>query len=171
LKNSFTKGDVYTMERRILYIIGGAIVLVLILIGISVLVIMPAITSANNTQASATPTITASPTPANRNPYAQYLKQYGPDIKNQIAQGLHLTADQLTTQLKAGQSLSSIATAQGISATQLQTIITNAFQTGLKPAVDAGNLTQKQVDVLVKRMQNNPKQLERLLIASSRIAQ
>ena len=160
------------MERRMLYIIGGALVLVLVLVGVSIFVIVPAITSANNTQvASATPTVTASPTPANRNLFAPYLKQYGPTIKSQIAQGLHLTPDQLTTQLKSGQSLSSIATAQGVSATQLQTIIANAFQTGLKPAVDAGNLTQKQVDALVKRMQNNPKALERLLIASARLAQ
>ncbi|MBV9228697.1 MAG: hypothetical protein JOZ18_05225, partial [Chloroflexi bacterium] len=120
------------MERRMLYIIGGALVLVLILVGVSIFVIIPAITSANNTQvASATPTVTVSPTPANRNLFAPYLKQYGPTIKSQIAQGLHLTPDQLTTQLKSGQSLSSIATAQGVSATQLQTIIANAFQAGL----------------------------------------
>ena len=148
-------------KQQIIYIIGGAIIVVLLaIIGIGTFFIIPTL-SANQAQtAVSTPAATPTRMP---NTYAQPLKQYGPDIKNQIAQGLHLTVDQLTTQVKTGKTLSDIATAQKIPSDQLNLIITNAFQTGLKPALDAGTLTQKQVDTLVKRMQNNPKELNRFL--------
>src|SRR6266480_3175751 len=91
------------------------------------------------------------------------LKYIKPDLKNHIAQGLHLTPDQLTSQLKSGKTLSDIATAQNISSTQLQTIVGNAIQNALKPAVTEGTLTQKQVDKLTKRFQSNPVLLDHLL--------
>ena len=94
---------------------------------------------------------------------AQALKQYGPNIKQQIAQGLKLTSTQLTTELRSGKTLSQIATAQGLTSSQLQTLVSNAMQTGLKPAIDSGDLTQTQVDRYIKRLQNNPQQLDRLL--------
>src|SRR6266487_2315360 len=101
------------MARRLIVIISGAIVLVLILIAVGVFVIH---SQANATNATATPTVTITATPAKRsNPYAKPLRQYGPDIKNQIAQGLKLTPDQLTSQLQSGKSLTDIATAQGFS--------------------------------------------------------
>ncbi len=45
----------------------------------------------------------------------QSLKQYLPSVAGQVAQGLHLTANQLMTQLQSGKSLSDIATTQGVS--------------------------------------------------------
>src|SRR2546421_4176659 len=66
-------------------------------------------------------------------------------------------------QLKSGKTLSDIATAQNISSTQLQTIVGNAIQNALKPAVTDGTLTQKQVDKLTKRFQSNPVLLDHLL--------
>src|SRR5260370_26752930 len=40
------------------------------------------------------------------------LRQYRSSIENQVAQGLHLTSAQLTTDLKNGQSLDQIAKAR-----------------------------------------------------------
>ena len=63
----------------------------------------------------------------------------------------------------SGKTLSDIATAQNISSTQLQTIVGNAIQNALKPAVTDGTLTKKQVDKLTKRFQSNPVLLDHLL--------
>jgi len=159
----------FLMSRRLLYIIVGAIVVVVLALSIGVFVVLPSITSANNS-ATSTPTLTLTPivsattTTSKTNVVYKTLKLYAPTIKTQIAQGLKLTPGQLTTDLKAGKTLSDIATAQNVSTTQLQTLIGTALQSGLKPAVDAGTLTQKQVDRLVKRYQNNPTLLDKLLM-------
>src|SRR5579885_1896345 len=142
------------MSRRILFIIIGAGALVVAIIIVSIFAIMPAITQASS----------VTPTPAAKNIYAPYLKQYGFDIKNQIAQGLHMNADQLTQQLNSGKTLSDIATAQGVSSTQLQSVVGNAIQSALQPVVSSGDLTQEQVSKLVKRMQKNPNALDKLLL-------
>src|SRR6266851_7688882 len=97
--------------KRLLYIIIGAIVLVLVAIGIGVFVILPNIAAADTSQ-KATPTPTTTTTKKAGNGINKILKQYAPDIKNQIAQGLHLTPDQLTAQLQSGKTLTDIATAQ-----------------------------------------------------------
>lgn len=152
------------MERRLVYIIGGAIVAVLVLLGVGAFVFLPQFTGANTGQATATPVATGTAKAVHKNIYAPYLQQYGMNIKTQIAQGLHMTPDQLTTELKSGKTVNDIATAQNVSAPQLQTLIATAFTTNLKPAVDAGALTQKQVDRLVKNMQNNQKSLDNFLI-------
>lgn len=152
------------MSKRILYLLIGAIVLVLLAIGICVYTLLPTVTSAIAANQAPTPTPIVSATPTHKGSTAtKILKQYAPSIKNQIAQGLHLTPDQLTSQLQSGKTLSNIATAQNISATQLQTIVGNAVQNALKPAVAGGTLTQKQVDKLAKRFQSNPTLLDHLL--------
>jgi len=152
-------------SRKKIFLLGGAIILVLFLLGIAGAWLVPSLLSQGNNQASATPAASASPAARARQVgiYARYLTLYGPTIRNQIAQGLHLTPVQLATQLRSGQTLSAIATAQGVSATQLQTIVTNAFQNGLQPAVTSGNLTQQQVNVLVRRMLRQPQALTRFL--------
>lgn len=153
------------MPKRILYIIIGASVLVLLAIGIGVYALLPTITSAFASQnPTPTPIVSATTTPTSKgNGVGKILKQYAPDIKNQIAQGLHLTPDQLTAQLQAGKTLSAIATAQNVSSTQLQTVVGTALQNALQPAVTAGTLTQQQVTRLTKRFQNNPTLLDHLL--------
>ena len=106
------------MSKRILYLLVGAIVLVLLAIGICVYTLLPTITSAIAANQTPTPTPTVSATPTHKgNGAAKILKQYAPSIKNQIALGLHLTHDQLTSQLKSSKTLSDIATAQNISST------------------------------------------------------
>src|SRR5260221_5817903 len=100
--------EIFKVSRRTLYILMGAIAVILLAIGIGVAVFWPAITSATAGQA-VTPTPIVSVTGTAKPTAAKILKQYAPDIKNQIAQGLHLTPDQLTTQLQAGETLSDIS--------------------------------------------------------------
>ncbi len=155
------------MARRIILIISGAIVLVLVLIVGGIFLVLHS--QADASSATPTPTTTVTPVPTVRaNPYTQPLKQYAPEIRSQMAQGLKLTPEQLAAQLKSGQTLSAIATAQGLSTVQLQNLIATSLQNSLQPAVSSGDLTQKQVTTLVKRWQKNPKQLERLLGARAK---
>lgn len=148
------------MARRILLILVGAIVVVLILIGVGVFVLLPKITSASAPQATPT-TVSATATPKAGTVLTRTLRANLPAIESQIAQGLHMTPEQLTTQVRSGQTLTQIATAKGVSSTQLQSIIATAFNTSLQSAVSDGTLTQKQVDSLVKRYQKNPDLLDK----------
>ncbi len=158
------------MSKRLLYILIGGIVAIVIVIVAGVVFLIPTLNATSAQQAAATPTPATVATSTAIHPLNQALKQYSPDIKNQFAQGLHLTPEQLRTQLKAGKTLNDVATAQGVSSDQLQTIIHDAFTNGLKPAVTGGTITQKQVDGLVKRYQKNPKVLERFLGAGAKAA-
>src|SRR5256885_4114665 len=106
--------EIIKVSRRTLYILMGAIVTILLAIGIGVAVFWPSITSATAGNA-VTPTPIVSVAGTAKPTAAKILKQYAPDVKNQVAQGLHLTPDQLTTQLQAGKTLSAIATAQKVS--------------------------------------------------------
>ncbi|MHB8599427.1 MAG: hypothetical protein ACYDER_21775 [Ktedonobacteraceae bacterium] len=95
----------------------------------------------------------------------QFLKKYRGDIENSVASGLHLTTAQLTTQLQSGKSLSQVATAQHVSATQLQTIVTNAVQSALNKAVSNKDLTQAQANTFAQMMKSHPQFLAHLLHA------
>jgi len=93
----------------------------------------------------------------------QALKQYLPKVANQVAQGLHMNVDQLKTQLQAGKSLSAIATAQGVSSSQLQTLVTSAIQNAVNKAVSDGNLTEQQATNFMQMLQSHAGFLDRLL--------
>lgn len=64
----------------------------------------------------------------------------------QVAQNLHLTLPQLVAKLQARQSLQEVATLQGITADQLQTIEVNAYQAAVQMQVSEGNTSQQQAD-------------------------
>jgi len=146
-------------------LLGGAIILALFILGAAGALFVPKLIAGTNSQAVAsTPAANA----ASKNVYTPYLAQYRTNIRDQIAQGLHLSTDQLEAQLNAGKTLSEIAVTQGVSASQLQTIVTNAFQSSFQPTVNSGNLTQKQVDTLVKRMLKQPKTLDRFLVVRTK---
>lgn len=151
------------MEKRTIFIIGGAAALVIILGLLGFFVIGPLITSAS-TQAP-TPTVTASPSATTKkaNPIAAALKPNAATIQSQIAQDLHLSASQLQQDIKAGQTLSQIATAQKVSSSQLQTDEANAVKPYLDQAVTSGSVTQKQESNYLKRLQKNPDFLDTLL--------
>ena len=148
------------MTKRILFVLVGAVVVVLILVGVGIFVLLPKVTSASSPTATSTPSST---TKTKVKTEAAIIKEYTPDIRDRIATGLHLTPEQLTNDLRSGQTLDQLATAQGVSSTQLDTLISTSVTTGLQPAVTAGTLTQTQVDNLVKRYEKNHTPLEKLL--------
>ncbi|GER89071.1 hypothetical protein KDW_32330 [Dictyobacter vulcani] len=106
----------------------GASILALLLLVIGGLVILPNLPAGASQQGStSTPVVMTTPkasatTPANKGGNARYLAQYRNTIRSQIAQGLHLPVAQLIARLKGGATLTSIASAQGISNSQLQTM-------------------------------------------------
>jgi hypothetical protein len=153
------------MSKKLLYISVGVIILLLLLVGIGTIALLPIIQSANaHPSASPTPIVQVSATSTNKgNGISKLLKQNAPQIKSQIAQGLRLSPDQLTSDLQSGKTLTDIATAQNTTSIQLQTIVAAALQSALKPAVDAGTLTQQQLAHVVKRMQSNPNLLDHIL--------
>ena len=91
------------------------------------------------------------------------LKQYLPTIESQVAQGLKLNSSQLTADLKNGQSLSQIATAQHVSSAQLHTLVLNTVQNAVNQAVKDGNLTQAQANAFMMSLQQHPAILDHLL--------
>lgn len=93
----------------------------------------------------------------------QFLHKYGSDIISQVASGLHLSSDQLTSQLKAGKSLNEIAQAQNVSASALHTIVLNAVNSDVNKAVSAGDLTQAQGTDINQFLKNHPNYVDRIL--------
>ncbi len=93
----------------------------------------------------------------------QFVQKYRSAMENEIASGMHLTTQQLMSQLKSGKSLSQIATAQHVSASQLHTIMTNAIEDALKKAVSAGDLTQDQANSFTQYLQKHPGFVDHLL--------
>ena len=93
----------------------------------------------------------------------QNMQKYLTIVEADVAKGLHLTSDQLQTKLQAGQSLSDIAKAQNVSATQLQALMKSAIQDALKQAVANGDMTQAQADQFSQKLANNPQALQKLL--------
>ena len=93
----------------------------------------------------------------------QFLAKYRSDMASDVAQGLHLSTNQLVTELKSGKSLNNIATTQHVTAAQLHTIVTNAVHDALNKAVSAGDLTQAQSDSISQFLQKHPQFLDHLL--------
>ena len=67
-------------------------------------------------------------------------------VRQHIAQGLHLTVDQITSQMVAGKQITHVASAQDISGGQLHTIELNAYQAAFQQAVQNGTYTQDQAN-------------------------
>src|SRR2546429_6256882 len=93
----------------------------------------------------------------------QFLAKYRSDMASDVAQGLHLSTNQLVTELKSGKSLNNIATTQHVTAAQLHTIVTNTIHDALNKAVSAGDLTQAQSDSISQFLQKHPQFLDHLL--------
>src|SRR6266571_341456 len=125
-------GEYSAMTKRLLYIICVALILVLIITGFITFMLVPTLLTALNTQPTPQPTQAVAITPANA--LGTILRRYSPAVKTQIATGLKLTPEELTTQLRSGKTLTAIATAQHLSLPQLQTLIADSLQTGLQPA-------------------------------------
>jgi|GEM_PF-3127569 len=153
------------MTKRMIFIIGGIAILVIALGLVGFFIVGPAITAASMPAQTPTPIVTASPSAktAKKNPFLAVLRPHAATIQSQIAQDLKLTASQLQSDIKSGQTLTQIATAQHVSDAQLQTDEANAVKPYLDQAVSSGSLTQKQETAFLKRLQKNPDALDNLL--------
>lgn len=67
-------------------------------------------------------------------------------LKQRVAGRLHLSVNQITTQVSSGKQIAAVAAAQGVSAGQLHTIILGAYQAAFDQAVRDGTYTQAQAD-------------------------
>lgn len=93
-------------------------------------------------QASTVSTPTPEPTKSGPgDPQAYY-----DTVKSYVAQHLHLSEGQIKAKLQAGVQLIALAQQQGISHTELRTILLDAEQKGHDVLVRLGNLTQQQSD-------------------------
>jgi hypothetical protein len=70
-----------------------------------------------------------------------------------IADGLGITVEDLTSRLDAGESLASIAEAEGLSDSEWTDLRRSAWEAALTSAVESGALTQAQADWILQHMQ------------------
>ena len=73
-----------------------------------------------------------------------------------LAQALGVPATELEDRLTSGESLASIAEEQGLSADELQTAWSDAWQQALDTAVEDGQLTKEQADWMRDHMRAVP---------------
>ena len=89
-----------------------------------------------------------------------YSPTFMTTVRQHIAQGLHLTVNQITSQMAAGKQITDVASAQGISSSQLHTIELNAYQAAFQQAVQNGTYTQDQANTYMENYrQRAPGQL------------
>ena len=127
--------------------------------------------SANNNQMPATSASTGNQTTTAPTKAGQQnltvpvvtLKQYVPNIRHMVAQSFNITDKALALDLQNGMHLTTIATQQGLSNTQLQTLLSSSISAGFQPAIMAGSLTQAQVSSFIQQTQQNPTTLEQQL--------
>jgi len=91
------------------------------------------------------------------------MQKYLASAEAQVAQGLHISSSDLTSQLQSGKSLHDIAAAHNVSDTQLKSLLTNAIQSTLKQAVSAGDITQSEAEALNQKLTSNPQMLDMLI--------
>src|SRR6266702_3746116 len=109
-----------------------------------------------------TQVISASPVQAR--PFPFWDAKYNWIAENYIATALHLTPEQITAQLQAGKSLTEIAAAQGVSASELQIIELKAFQHMFDVAVKSGGTSQQDADEWMQQLQHTPPLLDKMTI-------
>ena len=90
------------------------------------------------------------------------IPKYNWIAQNDIANALRLDPQQITTQLQAGKSMTEIAAAQGISATDLRNIELKAFAHSFDEAVKAGDIDQRQADEGIRQLKDNPQLLDKM---------
>jgi polyhydroxyalkanoate synthesis regulator phasin len=79
----------------------------------------------------------------------------GVDLIDSAASILGISADDLMTQLKDGQSLADVATAQGVSVDTLKSGLLAQVKSGLDTLVSDGKITQSQADGIYSRTESN----------------
>lgn len=126
---------------RLLFVIGVLLVVGLGLLGWQVFMHQPSSAPSNtvstNTHFSATSTsVSSKGTPP----------EVATIVRQQIAQQLHLSVDQLTARLQAGTPIETLAVQQGMSADGWRTFVLATYQSAYNQAVSAGQLPQASAD-------------------------
>ncbi len=75
------------------------------------------------------------------------------DFLGALADGLGITVEDLTSRLEAGESLASIAEAEGLSESEWTELWGSAWATALDSAVESGSLTRAEADWMLQHMQ------------------
>lgn len=88
-----------------------------------------------------------------RNRLKQTLAPARAAVESAVAGALKLSPATLESDLKAGQTIPQIATAQKVAIGDVNTAYLNAIKSQLSSAVSAGKLTQSQSDMLFSRVQ------------------
>jgi hypothetical protein len=88
--------------------------------------------------------------------------RYALMLQDDIASALHLSPGQIRVQLQEGKSMTDIAAAQGISASQLQNIELKAFGDVYNEAVKAGDISQQDASNWMYPLQSNPQMLDKM---------
>jgi hypothetical protein len=78
------------------------------------------------------------------------------DVRQQVAQKLHLPVDQLTTKLQSGVLIESLATQQGMSTDGWRTFVIATYQAAFNKEVSAGKVTQAQADHYMHNISSYP---------------
>lgn len=93
-----------------------------------------------------------------------WINTYASDITQEVAQGLHVSVDQLRSQLQAGQTLSQVATAQRLTPVQLQTLELQALRDAGQKAVRAGVVPQAHVDQFLQQAHSDSVYLDEIIM-------
>jgi hypothetical protein len=75
------------------------------------------------------------------------------ELLGALADGLGIPREDLTSRLEAGESLASIAEAEGLSEGEWTDLWRSAWETALDSAVESGALTRAQADWMLEHMQ------------------
>ena len=77
-------------------------------------------------------------------------------VRQQVAQKLHLSVDQLTTKLQSGVSIEALAAQQGMPPGQWRTFVIATYQAAFEQAVHAGKLAQARADRYMHNIRSYP---------------
>jgi hypothetical protein len=105
-----------------------------------------------------------SPSPVQSRPFPFWNPKINWIAENDIASALHLAPQQITQQLQAGESMTQIAAAQGVPASDLQTIEQKAYAHLFDVAVKSGDISQRDAAQWLQLFQHNPQTLEKATI-------
>ena len=146
-------------QRWFLGILAG-----MLLMGGSLFFLIACSSSANTGNANShTPVSTPNLEQTERALDVAWINTYASNIRQEVAQGLHVSVNQLRNQLQAHQTLNQIATAQRLTPVQLQTLELQAVRDAGQKAVRAGVVPQAHVDQFLHQAQSDTVYLDEII--------
>jgi hypothetical protein len=90
------------------------------------------------------------------------LSSYSGALEQQLSTTLHLTPDQIRSQLRQDRSLNDIAVSQGVSTAQLQNAELQGLQAMMDNAVQAGAIDQEDAERWMMHFRADPEKLDQM---------